>query len=166
MVDNNEIYIEEMDNEFKDRIILTLRPAYKFIYCSFLYIVLFSVPVILSIIVLIMKADYTNGKAPMGCIILAIMWIIIKAFIDKKKYNNSRYDFYKRKVVFNDGFLEKYNQEVEYKDIVAIVMKQTYIQKLSYLGTIYIKSKESSVIINDVEDVIQTYEKIRKIIKL
>lgn len=84
MVDNNEIYIEEMDNEFKDRIILTLRPAYKFIYCSFLYIVLFSVPVILSIIVLIMKADYTNGKAPMGCIILAIMWIIIKAFIDKK----------------------------------------------------------------------------------
>ena len=106
-----------------------------------------------------------------GLPLLRILFVIGKAFFDKKQYQNYVYTFYGDRVVFRDSFLNVSEKELKYRNIREITKRQTFIQRYFNIGNIVLFSNAESGFVNGVfmvhiEDVDDVYRKVKEIINV
>ena len=94
--------------------------------------------------------------------------ILINAYIDKKQYNNSYYDFYKTKIVYKDKFMNVSETEIKYKHIREISIRQNFIQKFFNIGNIVLvtSAEQGFIYIKDIENVYDIYNKVKEFINI
>lgn len=127
----------------------------------------------------IFNIEGTGSKALLITIIAIIAYTIIKMIFEKIQYNYYEYNFYKTKVEYKDGFLNKEEKELKYKYVREVTMTQNIIERLFKIGTIRIFTNASNgynggtdrnngmgngIYIHCVTDVKEKYEKIKNII--
>lgn len=111
--------------------------------------------------------------------IMAI-YVIVKMILEKMQYNVLEYNFYTTKVEYKDGFLNKEEKELKYKNVREVTMAQNVLERICGIGTIRIYTNATSGVYNGnnhnsmrgrngiyihcVENVRKQYEKIKEII--
>lgn len=115
--------------------------------------------------------------------VILVLYVVIKMILDKKQYNKLEYNFYKTKVEYIDGFLNKEEKELKYKHIREVTMTQNILERMFKLGTIRVFTNASSggynynrnsrhtnmmgkngIFIHCIENVQENYKRIKEII--
>lgn len=150
---------------------LSVQPSFKFEYMILPDLIVYGILIfILSIIFGIV--DIFMGILIFSVSIGALLLVsIVRAIIEKKQYNNFRYDFYKTKVIYKDSFINLAEKEVKYKYIREITMRQTFVQRYFNLGDIVLftnaeSSYSNGIRIMNVENVEDVYKNIKSIIDI
>lgn len=116
-------------------------------------------------------------------LLIVLLYIIIKLVLDKKQYDDLQYNFYKTKVEYKDGFLNKEEKELKYKHIREVTMTQNILERMFNIGTIRVFTNASSgaynyggntrhnnmrgrngIFIHCIENVQEQYKRIKEII--
>lgn len=154
-----------------DQVQLEVKPTFKFAYMV-LPSLIFYVIVVAIITAMLSIASIIGGLFIGACLlILACVILGIKALLNKKQYDNYRYDFYKTKVIYQDSFINISEKEVKYKYIREVVMRQTFIQRWFNLGNIILFTNAETgfangIYIVNVENVQEVYQNIKSIIEV
>jgi len=161
-----------IDNE----VILNVKPTFKLGYImlselSFiaLLLVIFFAPVIA--ITLLTSNSYSIFGPLLGFFVFIIAICIVWTAFRKAQYDNYSYDFYKTKVTYKDGFLNKSEKEVKYKHIREISKRESIFQRLFGLGSIILYTNAETgygngIYILNVTDVDNIYKQIKEIIDI
>jgi len=161
-----------IDNE----VILNVKPTFKLGYImlselSFiaLLLVIFFAPVIA--ITLLTSNSYSIFGPLLGFFVFIIAICIVWIAFRKAQYDNYSYDFYKTKVTYKDGFLNKSEKEVKYKHIREISKRESIFQRLFGLGSIILYTNAETgygngIYILNVTDVDNIYKQIKEIIDI
>jgi len=173
-------------------VLLEVRPTFKFTYIvlpKLLKELIVFIPFIIMMIYFIstmnrMTSSYGYSSSSIGLSafmpiilifigvpLLRILFVIGKAFFDKKQYQNYVYTFYGDRVVFRDSFLNVSEKELKYRNIREITKRQTFIQRYFNIGNIVLFSNAESGFVNGVfmvhiEDVDDVYRKVKEIINV
>ena len=75
---------------------------------------------------------------------VVVIYMVIKLIFEKIQYNHYEYNFYNTKVEYVDGFLNREEKELKYKNIREVALKQNIVQRLFNIGTIRIFTNASS----------------------
>ena len=78
------------------------------------------------------------------CLIVALVYLVIKLFFEKKQYDRLRYNFYHNKLEYVDGFIDKEEKELKYKHIREVTMSQNILERIFNIGTIKVHTSASS----------------------
>lgn len=194
----NEFYNQgnAMNNSYGNarnnkEVLLEVRPTFKFAYIvlpKLLKELIVFIPFIIMMIYFIstmnrMTSSYGSSSSIglsafmpiilifIGVPLLRILFVIGKAFLDKKQYQNYVYTFYGDRVVFRDSFLNVSEKELKYRNIREITKRQTFIQRYFNIGNIVLFSNAESGFVNGVfmvhiEDVDDVYRKVKEIINV
>lgn len=83
----------------------------------------------------------------LGWGIVAVVSIIylVKLFFDKVQYKNASYKFYKTKVEYIDGFLNKEQKQLKYEHIREVSSTQNIIERMFNLGKIKLYTSASGI---------------------
>lgn len=195
----NKIYNNDgnyMNNSYENtrnnnEVLLEVRPTFKFAYIvlpQLLKELIVLIPIIIFMIYFIstmngMTSELSGDSSVIrstfmpiilmfiGIPLLRILFVIGKAFFDKKQYQNYVYTFYNDRVVFRDSFLNVSEKELKYRNIREITKRQTFIQRFFNIGNIVLFSNAESGFVNGVfmvhiEDVDDVYRKIKEIINV
>lgn len=195
----NEFYNYQgnsMNNSFgtvrnNKEVLLEVRPTFKFTYIvlpKLLKELIVFIPFIIMMFYFIstmnrMTSSYGGSSSIglsafmpiilifIGIPLLRILFVIGKAFFDKKQYQNYVYTFYGDRVVFRDSFLNVSEKELKYRNIREITKRQTFIQRYFNIGNIVLFSNAESGFVNGVfmvhiEDVDDIYRKVKEIINV
>lgn len=99
---------------------------------------------------------------------ILVGFTIIKMIIDAFQYKALEYNFYATKVEYKNGFLDKMEKELKYKNIREVTMSQNVLERLFKIGTIKIYTNASyennGIYIHCIENVYEQYQKVKKII--
>jgi len=167
----------------------TLKPTFNYGYkiCSILGTTLLFVLLIglyfLEEIELAWAYSTLTGElkiVPVIIIVAIIIYICIKLIFDKKQYERLEYNFYHNKLEYIDGFINKEQKELKYKNIREVTMSQNIIERIFKIGTIKIFTNASSgvyggsnhrnmnakngIVVHCVTDVKEKYQKVKQII--
>jgi len=194
----NEFYNQgnAMNNSYGNvrnnkEVLLEVRPTFKFAYIvlpKLLKELIVFIPFIIMMIYFIstmnrITRSYGSSSSIgvsafmpiilifIGLPLLRILFVIGKAFFDKKQYQNYVYTFYGDRVVFRDSFLNVSEKELKYRNIREITKRQTFIQRYFNIGNIVLFSNAESGFVNGVfmvhiEDVDDVYRKVKEIINV
>lgn len=134
------------DNEVKLKLKPTFKVGYKLLTnCGrgLLYIIIFSIYMFAEMDE-VSNAGYIY-KYFLGTILgVLAVYVIIKMIFEKIQYNHFEYNFYKTKVEYVDGFLNKEEKELKYKHIREVALRQNIIQRMFGIGTIRIFTNATS----------------------
>ena len=125
-----------------DKVIFSLKPKF-----DLLYKVLKEGG---SLLIVLFLFSYSSLYILEGSLIFAIilliviLYLVIKLPIEKKQYDNLVYNFYKTKVEYKDGFINKEEKELKYKYIREVVMSQNILERFCGIGTIKIFTSAST----------------------
>lgn len=181
----NEFYNQGNVRNNKE-VLFEVRPTFKFAYIvlpKLLKELIVFIPFIIMMIYFItmnrMTSSYGSSSSiglsafmPIILIFIGrILFVIGKAFFDKKQYQNYVYTFYGDRVVFRDSFLNVSEKELKYRNIREITKRQTFIQRYFNIGNIVLFSNAESGFVNGVfmahiEDVDDVYRKVKEIINV
>ena len=150
---------------------LRVQPSYKFGYR------VAPAVIILGIFIIILGAMISMLNIIAGIAICLFITLIngliigIPEFLNKKRYDNYYFDFYKTKIVYKDTFVNVSETEIKYKHISEISMRQTFIQKFFNIGNIVIVTSaetgvDSSIYIKDIENVEDIFKKVKKMVNV
>ena len=167
-------------------VVAEIRPVYKFAYK---FISIAGKAILWTILICFW---FTSDEAEIWAeipglimipIIIVSLYIIIKLILDKKQYSKLVYNFYKTKVEYIDGFLNKEEKELKYKHIREVTMTQNVLERMFNIGTIRVFTNASSggynygangrhnnlmgrngIFIHCVENVQENYKRIKEII--
>lgn len=165
---NVKVQEKIVDNEVQ----LNVKPVFSLGYLTLPTIVVYWIPVIIISIIIAMA----NSAAGIGMMILGLIGFLIFGLFwgiglvfKKMQYDNYSYSFYKTKVIYKDGFLNKSEKEVKYKYIREVGMRQTFFQRFFNLGNIILYTNAETglgngIFILNIRDVQETYQKIKSII--
>lgn len=159
-----------------DKVIFSLKPKF-----DLLYKVLKEGGSLLLILLIFSYSSlfFLDGSLMLAIILLiVILYLIIKLPIEKKQYDNLVYNFYKTKVEYKDGFINKEEKELKYKYIREVVMSQNILERFCGIGTIKIFTSASTgynsrrgnmgsqngIYIHCVPNVSKQYKRIKQII--
>ena len=184
----NNSYVNTRNNK---EVLLEVRPTFKFTYIvlpKLLKELIVFIPFIFMMIYFIstmnrMTSSYGSSSSIslsafmpiilifIGVPLLRILFVIGKAFFDKKQYQNYVYTFYGDRVVFRDSFLNVSEKELKYRNIREITKRQTFIQRYFNIGNIVLFSNAETGFVNGVfmvhiEDVDDVYRKVKEIINV
>lgn len=110
-------------------------------------------------------------------IALAIAFVVIYVLVYnliKKHYSHSAYHFYGDRVEYIDGYFNRNEKRVPYKNIISVSMHQNVFQKKYNTGTIRLVTNEhvyhnsrnsNGITLMDIPNVHHYYEELNKIIK-
>lgn len=145
---------------------LMLKPKYNMLF-NFLYSHITTLIIIILILCVLIAENQLVGYG-VAILIFYLVYLIINAIYNKKKYGNSFYKFYDDKLVYHNKIKDDGDQKIKYTDITQIKYGQTFLQTLFKIGTIMIytndkKLSKKFIVINGVKDVKLVYEKILKI---
>lgn len=172
--ENTESKERILDNDIQ----LKVKPTYKIGYMIFAEITILAAiiciiaPLILMVIMIEINSvgDGTSSVISLQCglillIILYFIWLVFR----KAQYDNYSYDFYNTKVIYKDGFFNKTEKEIRYKHIREVVMRESFFQRFFNLGTIILYTNAETgygngIYIQNIENVNDTYKKIKEII--
>ena len=134
-----------------------------------LLLVIFFAPVIA--ITLLTSNSYSIFGPLLGFFVFIIAICIVWIAFRKAQYDNYSYDFYKTKVTYKDGFLNKSEKEVKYKHIREISKRESIFQRLFGLGSIILYTNAETgygngIYILNVTDVDNIYKQIKEIIDI
>lgn len=117
---------------------------------------------------------------PAIAIAIIVIYTVGKLFFEKKQYDDLEYNFYRTKVEYKDGFLNKEEKELKYKYIREVTMTQSIIERIFKIGTIKVFTNASSGVaynrrhnnmygkngltVHCVENVKEQYQKVKEII--
>lgn len=73
-----------------------------------------------------------------------VIYVAIKMIFGNIQYKNLSYNFYKTKVEYVDGFLNKEEKELKYKFVREVTMSQSIFERICGIGTIKIFTNASS----------------------
>ncbi len=140
-----EIIIE--DNEIQYKLKPKFHVGYKLITNfarAILYVVIFG-----FIIIGDLDEDVRDVTAALGnwtgiVAGILILYVFIKMIFQKIQYDYFEYNFYKTKVEYKDGFLNKEEKELKYKHIREVSLKQNVLERMFGIGTIRIYTNASS----------------------
>ena len=79
---------------------------------------------------------------------IVIIFTVIRLIIIDKEYKSSKYVFYKTRVEYKNGFLNKEIKKIKYKNIREIAMNQNILERLFNIGTITIFTNASTYKVN------------------
>ena len=165
---NVKVQEKIVDNEVQ----LNVKPTFKTLYMIISELTIFAIIILICapmmVLLLYVSEKYILGFYLSCCILTGVMyliWLVLR----KKQYDNYSFDFYKTKVIYKDGFLNKTQKEVKYKHIREIVMRQSFFQRFFNLGNIVLYTNAETgygngINILNVEDVNDVYKKIKDII--
>ena len=80
---------------------------------------------------------------------IVIIFTVIRLIIIDKEYKSSKYVFYKTRVEYKNGFLNKEIKKIKYKNIREITMNQNILERLFNIGTITIFTNASTYKVNN-----------------
>lgn len=126
---------------------LEIKPVYNWGYQILLSI--WNTIITTIVIFFFIVVDSENGMtyAPALFIFIGVITFIIyfiKLILNKFQYKNISYRFYKTKVAYVDGFLNKEEKEVKYKHIREVTMTQNILERIFGLGKIRLYTNASS----------------------
>ena len=167
----------------------TLKPTFNYGYkiCSIIGTTLLFVLLIglyfLEEIELAWAYSTLTGElkiVPVIIIAAIIIYVYIKLIFDKKQYEKLEYNFYHNKLEYIDGFINKEQKELKYKNIREVTMSQNILERIFRIGTIKIFTNASSgvyggsshrnmnakngIIVHCVTDVKEKYQQVKQII--
>ena len=167
--ENTKVEEKIIDNEVQ----FNVKPTFKigYIIISEFAIWVFFIFLLVPMIMLLLMMESIEGLEAiilgiLVCILLYCGWLILR----KKQYENYSYDFYKTKVIYKDGFINKSEKEVKYKHIREVSKRESFIQRFFGLGTITLHTNAETGYLNgihiiNVENVDEVYKKINEIIE-
>ena len=165
-VNNLEKVVIE-DNKIKYQIKPNFNLMYKLIF-DFGMITVFVIILTFLLGLLIISKNAPGAIALAMLIILIITIVTIRLAIEHTAYNNYHYNFYKTKMEYKDGFLDKIQKELKYKHVREVVMSETFVERIFGIGTITIYTNASSfrngIFIHCVKNVEEQYKIIKQII--
>lgn len=151
-----------------------VKPTFKLGYRLLIHIR--GLRVLLPVMLLFLIPLYGEGilkkiidENPLSTIIFYIIFFIIiyvaiKTILDYFQYKELEYNFYNKKIVYKNGFLNKIEKEIQYKDIKEINTYEGVLERMFKLGIIIISTSASSagngLLIHSVENVNEEYQKI------
>lgn len=160
----------ETSERFEDNeIILNVKPKFKFWYLMFPWIITFLIFILFAILPI-------SIEAPEAAFVVFLVFFIIMAgivgimvFFKSRQYKHLSYDFYSRKVIFEDSFLNLAQKEVKYKYIREVTMRQSFVQRWFNIGNIVLYTNAETgvgngIAIVNVENVHEIYKKIKEIV--
>lgn len=166
-----------------NNIIISLKPKFHLVYQT-LSAIGKAILIILIFLLYAYGDDYAievyMALIPIVAVIVVI-YILGKLIFGKLQYNNLQFNFYKTKVEYIDGFLNKEQKELKYKSIREVTMTQNILERICGIGTIKIFTNASSGLYNNtskhntmrgknglhihcIKDVAEQYKKIKQII--
>ncbi len=145
---------------------LILKPKYKVLF-NFLYSHITTLIIIILILSVLISENQLVGYG-VAILVVYLIYLVINAIYNQKKYRNSVYKFYTDRLEYNNKIKNDDLEVVKYTDIIQIKYGQTFLQTVFKIGTIMIytnnkKISKKLIIIHDVKDVKLIYEKILKI---
>lgn len=145
---------------------LILKPKYKVLF-NFLYSHITTLIIIILILAVLISENQLVGYG-VAILVVYLIYLVINAIYNQKKYRNSVYKFYTDRLEYNNKIKNDDLEVVKYTDIIQIKYGQTFLQTVFKIGTIMIytnnkKISKKLIIIHDVKDVKLIYEKILKI---
>ena len=171
-----------------NEVLLEVRPTFKFSYIvlpKLLKELIVFIPFIIMAIYFIsiiskMTSRVDNGSSMslsefmpiilifLGIPLLRILFVLGKAFFDKKQYENYVYTFYNDRVVFRDSFLNVSEKELKYKNIREVTKRQSFIQRYFNIGNIALFSNAETgfvggVFMINIENIDEVYDKVKEI---
>ena len=171
-----------------NEVLLEVRPTFKFSYIvlpKLLKELIVFIPFIIMAIYFIsiiskMTSRVDNGSSMslsefmpiilifLGIPLLRILFVLGKAFFDKKQYENYVYTFYNDRVVFRDSFLNVSEKELKYKNIREVTKRQSFIQRYFNIGNIALFSNAETgfvggVFMINIENIHEDYHKVKEI---
>lgn len=165
---NKIIGNKEIESKKDEEILLKVKPTFKLAYMILPNLLLYFFMLILVITPVLFVNLSSALTVFLSLFVVLVIVLIIRAFINKKQYENCTYDFYKTKVVYKDRYINLAEKEVKYKYIREVVMVQGVIQKMFKLGSIILytsaESAANGIYVSNIENVEETYKKIKEII--
>ena len=80
---------------------------------------------------------------------IVIIFTVIRLIIIDKEYKSSKYVFYKTRVEYKNGFLNKEIKKIKYKNIREITMNKNILERIFNIGTITIFTNASTYKVNN-----------------
>lgn len=111
--------------------------------------------------------------------IIMFLFIIIRLVLEKKRYENTEYNFYATKIEYKNFLFTEEKKELKYANVREVVMHQGVFERICGIGTIRIYTNASSghssashssmsgangIFIHCVSNVHEQYEKVKEII--
>lgn len=171
-----------------NEVLLEVRPTFKFSYIvlpKLLKELIVFIPFIIMAIYFISIISKTTSRVDngssmslsefmpiilifLGIPLLRILFVLGKAFFDKKQYENYVYTFYNDRVVFRDSFLNVSEKELKYKNIREVTKRQSFIQRYFNIGNIALFSNAETgfvggVFMINIENIDEVYHKVKEI---
>lgn len=177
---------KKIDN---DVVKYVLKPTFNYGYkiCSILggvliFILVFAIAMLEEIDLIMEMVFETEFMQATIIVVIAvvIIYTLIKLLFEKKQYDKLEYNFYNNKLEYVDGFINKEEKELKYKNVREVTMTQSIVERMFGLGTIRIFTNASSggygrdnhgnmnarngIVIHCVKDVRENYKKVKEII--
>ena len=156
------------DNNIEYQIIPKFHFLYKFIKSMILVALLLIAS--LSIIDNFSFFLLTHYKFYFYILILILVIASIITIIEKEKYKELVYNFYKTKVEYKSGFLYNEQKELKYENIKEVTLSQDVLERMFNIGTIKLftsasNNKKNGIYIHCIENVEEQYRIIKQIIE-
>ncbi len=140
---------QQNNNEFAEdnQIRLQVKPKYNIPYKLIntiieLFITLVLLGIYCRLFIIWVKIPITI----LFTILICIIYAVVKMTIGKFQYDDLEYNFYSKKIIYRDGFLNKEEKELEYKNIRSVILSQNVLQRICNIGTIRLYTTASNAI--------------------
>ena len=156
--------------EYDDELLYEIKSHFNLYYILFPYIILYLL-LFFACMLLYGSINFYAGFIISIVILVVVLFVLgVKLIITKKHYKKACYKFYKTKIVYGDIFLNYVDKEIKYINIREIFMRQSYLQRFFNIGNIVLYTSADSgyvngIVINDVKDVMDVYNNLKKIIE-
>lgn len=112
------------------------------------------------------KEVYNSSTIP-WILAIILIFMLIKMIFDYLQYQATEYNFYNTKIEYKNGFLNKSEKTLKYKDIREVEKKEGILERIFKLGTIIIYTNASNqnngIRIHSLENIDEQFEKINQL---
>ena len=122
---------------------LILKPKYKVLF-NFLYSHITTLIIIILILSVLISENQLVGYG-VAILVVYLIYLVINAIYNQKKYRNSVYKFYTDRLEYNNKIKNDDLEVVKYTDIIQIKYGQTFLQTVFKIGTIMIYTNNKKI---------------------
>ncbi|MCI8277234.1 MAG: PH domain-containing protein [Clostridia bacterium] len=177
---NGEVKSAPKGNEPDNNILYTLKPTFNF---GYKFIAIFFNTLVYALLIGYICSEIIVALAlyipiiGLVCLLAILFVTFIRLLFENLEYSKLEYNFYRTKLEYKDGFLNKQEKTLKYKNVREVTMTQNIIERIFKIGKIRIFTNASSgvaynnknkningVVVHCIKNVNEEYKKVKELV--